>query len=171
MRTIPLPSDLNDELREWRREAPIVPVGWMFPAQMNGGAGRLLKGLVTLETTTRFRADVDAAIRAIGPCLVRTVAGDERRRLYVFRCSPSGADETIYSPNVHVTVRRRGVVVLSGTDEDGRTYEWNREVLTVRVAELAAFEAHDGRRLQHVLERLPPTDYTNAAPAPKRRKA
>jgi hypothetical protein len=45
------------------------------------GVGFALKGLVTLETVTRFRTDVDEAIRAIGPCLVRTVAGDEPRRL------------------------------------------------------------------------------------------
>lgn len=37
VRVIPLTEELNDELRAWRREAPIVPGGWMFPARSNDG--------------------------------------------------------------------------------------------------------------------------------------
>jgi hypothetical protein len=132
------------------------------------GVGLTLAGLATVEIITRFRHDVDAAIQAVGPCLIRTVSGDETRRLYVFRNSSSGADQAIYSPNVHAIVRRRGVVVLSGVDEDGRQYEWNRDMLTARVEELAALESFDAQRLQRALERLPPVDYINAVP--KRRK-
>src|SRR5262249_51690173 len=37
IRILPLSKELNEEIRAWRREAPIVPGGWMFPAQSNDG--------------------------------------------------------------------------------------------------------------------------------------
>jgi hypothetical protein len=144
---------------------------WHFNCDLsNHGVGVALKGLVTLKSVWGFREDVDAAIRALGPCVIRSVAGDDTRRLYLFRCS-YGADEDIYAPNAHIAVRRRGVIVLTGTEKDGREYEWDRDVLTVRADELAAFESHDAQRLRRALESLPPPDYSKVAPAPKRRKA
>ncbi len=38
--------------------------------------------------------------------------------------------------------------MLSGTDEDGRTYQWDRDVLTITANELGTFEQHDGKRLE-----------------------
>lgn len=132
------------------------------------GVGINLKGFALLEFVGRYRADVDEAIRSMGTCLIRTAAGDGCP-VYLFRCDQGGASENIYSPNAHVHARRVGLIVLSGTDDKGRAYQWDRDVLTVKASELATFERNDAQRLQRILEPLPlATDYSKASG--KRRK-
>lgn len=103
-----------------------------------------------------FRHDVDEAIRSLGPCLVRTVRGEQNppNVVYIFRCE-NGKDEFVATPSVGVQVRRAGLLVLSGADTYGREYQWNRDLLTVRPSELPLLEPHDARRLHAVLEPLP----------------
>lgn len=132
------------------------------------GVGINLRGFALIEFGGRFRADVDELVRSFGPCLVRTVRGDDRP-VYLFKCMQGGRDESLFSPNVHMRVRRGGLAVLSGADEDGRTYQWDRDVLTVTASELGTFEQHDGKRLERMLEALPPADYSKATG--KRRKS
>jgi hypothetical protein len=142
---------------------------WHFNCDVSEhGVGINLRGFALIELNGRFRADVDEAIRSMGACLVRTAPGDDRR-VYLFRSIQGGADESLYSPNVFMRVRRTGLAVLAGADEDGRTYQWDRDVLTVKANELGAFEQHDGKRLERMLEALPPADYSKATP--KRRKS
>jgi hypothetical protein len=142
---------------------------WHFNCDVSEhGVGINLRGFALIEFTGRFRADVDEAIRSMGACLVRTARGDDRHA-YLFHSSQGGTDETLYSPNVHVCVHRTGLVVLSGADEDGRTYQWDRDVLTITANELGTFEQHDGKRLERMLEALPPADYSKATA--KRRKS
>lgn len=133
------------------------------------GVGIDLKGFALVQFGARLHCNVnvDEAIRAMGSCLIRTAAGDDRPA-YLFRCDQGGAGETIFSPNVHVHVRRAGLIVLSGADDKGREYKWSRDPLTVNASELAAFELHDGDRLRRMLESLPPTDYSKGSG--KRRK-
>jgi hypothetical protein len=129
---------------------------WIYKVSVSKhGVGVPLKGLVTIETVTPFRPDVDAIIRGLGACLVRTVVGDESRRLYVFRSNDGGADQGIYSPCVHLAARRKGFLVLSGADEDGREYKWDSDLIQTRVDQLSAFEYFDAPRLQSALEPLP----------------
>jgi len=132
------------------------------------GVGINLKGFALIEFGSRFRADVDELLRSFGPCLVRTAAGDDRP-VYLFRSDQGGGDETLNGPNAFVHVRRLGLIVLSGADDKGRAYAWDRDVLTVKSDELATFELHDGKRLQRVLEALPPADHSKGTG--KRRKA
>lgn len=42
IRTIPLPTDLAEQLWAWRRKLPILPGGWMFPARSRGKAAQWL---------------------------------------------------------------------------------------------------------------------------------
>jgi len=126
------------------------------------GVGTSLKGFALLSFSGRYRADVDDAIRSMGACVVRKAAGDDRP-VYLFRCDhQGGAGETVYSPHVHVRVHRAGLMVLSGADANGRAYAWSRDVLTIKSSELAAFELHDSKRLERLLEALPPADYSKA---------
>jgi hypothetical protein len=139
---------------------------WHYNADVSEhGVGISLKGFALVEFVTRFRADVDHAIRAMGVCLVRTA--DDDHPAYLFRCDQGGGDGTIYSPNAPLRVRRIGVTVLSGADVEVRAYKWSRDVLTVMASDLSAFEVHDAKRLERTLESLPATDYSNT---PKRRK-
>lgn len=121
----------------------------------NHGVGVLLKDLVTIETVNPIRPDVDAVIRAFGPCLVRNVADDPARRLYLFRSTYAGANQLVYSRAAHLAVRRRGLLVLSGADETGLAYEWESDVLQAQADQLSIFESHDAQRLELALEPLP----------------
>lgn len=143
---------------------------WHFNCDVSEhGVGISLRGFAVIEFGGRFRADVDELVRSFGACLVRTVRGDDRHA-YLFRSIQGGTDDTLYSPNAHVHVRRVGLTVLSGADEDGRTYQWDRDALTVNANELGTFEQHDGRRLERMLEALPPADYSKT-PAKRRKSA
>jgi len=119
------------------------------------GVGFMLKGLVTIETISPWRPDVDAIIRDLGPCLVRSVAGDESRRLHLFRSQYNGSDQALYSPFVNMAVRRTGLLVLSGADENGHAYAWDSDLLQAKLSELATFDAWDVQKVQRALEPLP----------------
>jgi hypothetical protein len=144
---------------------------WHYTVALdNHGVGISLKGLVAIEWTPR-RQDVDAVIRAIGPCLVRTVKDDEaQRRVYLFRAERGWRDEDIQTHHAGLGVRRSGLIVLSGSDEAGREYVWDRDTLQAHTAELATFEHYDTARLLSALEQLPAPDYSKGR-APKREKA
>jgi hypothetical protein len=137
----------SDFMGNWHYNVPLY----------DHGVGVSLQGFALLEQGgATFRHDVDAAIRAMGPCLVRTVRGEQipPNVAYVFRCY-GGGDETLYGPNVSVRVRRTGLLVLSGEDTYGRAYQWDRDVLTVKASSLAPLEPHDADRLRRALESLP----------------
>jgi hypothetical protein len=131
---------------------------WHYNVSLDDhGVGISLKGFTLLEQSrVTFRDDVDEAIRAMGPCLVRTVRGEQvpPNVVYIFRCE-SGMDDFVATPNVGVQIRRTGLLVLSGADTYGREYQWNRDLLAVKVSELPAFDQYDARRLRDALESLP----------------
>jgi len=143
---------------------------WHFNCDVSEhGVGINLRGFALIEFNGRFRTDVDELVRSFGACLIRTARGDDRPA-YLFRSLQGGPDEALYSPNVHMRVRRAGLTVLSGADDDGRAYQWDRDVLTVPANQLGTFEQHDGKRLERMLEALPPPDY-DKAPAKRRKSA
>ncbi|HKU16431.1 MAG TPA: hypothetical protein VJQ52_18720 [Steroidobacteraceae bacterium] len=132
---------------------------WHYNVSLDDhGVGINLRGFALVEQMgSTFRDDVDAAIRAMGPCLVRTVRGEQipPNVGYLFRCYGGGGDEFVSTPTVGVQVRRTGLLELSGADTYGREFQWSRDLLTVRANELPALESHDTRRLRDALESLP----------------
>jgi hypothetical protein len=134
------------------------------------GVGLSLQGFTLVEFGGRFRADVDELVKSFGPCILRTVAGDDRP-VYLFKCDQGGGDETIHTPNVFMHVRRVGVIVLSGVDDKGREYEWSQNLLTVKSSQLHTFERHDCARLQRALESLPSIVEYKAAATKGRKSA
>jgi hypothetical protein len=132
------------------------------------GVGVELKaaGLVALQpVTATFRDDVDEAIRSLGPYMV--VRAGEQQATYLLRTRGGAAEEMVHSPATSITVKRRGLIVLSGA-VDGHEVQMSPDLLTVKVQELASFEAWETENLRRALESLPPiTEYK----APKRKKS
>lgn len=150
--------------------------GWHYNVdlQQHGVGINVGRGFAVLEFIGgTFRVDVDAAIRAHGACLVRRVTGDQHpvNVAYLFRCSQQGGDQTLYTPHLHVQVRRTGLLVLSGEDQYERAYQWDRDVLTVKASSLATMELHDAARLQRGLEALPSILEYKAAATKGRKRA
>jgi hypothetical protein len=138
---------------------------WHYNCDVSShGVGVTLKGLVAIsQPVGRFREDVDAAVKSIGPCLIRTAEGTH---VYVFRTLQGGIDEDIQTPWVHLSAYRKGLIVLAGANENGFDYSWSHDLLQTRVESLGIFEQHDVYALRKALEQLPPPDY--GKPAVKR---
>lgn len=134
------------------------------------GVACSMRGFALVEFGSRtIRSDVDELIRSFGHCLSRTVAGDNRPA-FLFKSDAryGGGDSKVGTASLPLTIRRTGLLILSGTDARGREYKWNSDLLATKVDSLGSLEASDARRLEKLLEQLP-IDYSQ--PASKKRRA